>query len=317
MIESGFATAAAGPRRPTPDGSGDTFDTMETVTPRDLGHAHVERFLTHLAVKRNVAASTQNQALAALLFLYREILGQDPGWLEDFVRATRPRTLPTVLGRHEIGRLLGALRGTERLIAVLLYGAGLRLMECHRLRMKDVDLSARTITIRRAKNQRDRPAVLPATAADALQLQMQVTQEQHRRDRERGPQHGWVELPGALERKLPGAGRELPWQWVFPASRTYHHAPTRQHRRHHRHQTVFQKEIRQAALEADLHQRITAHTLRHSFATHLLEDGADIRTVQELLGHQSVKTTMIYTHVLNRGPAGIISPADRLQLPPT
>ena len=275
-----------------------------------MGAAEVSRFLSALAVEGRVSASTQNQALAALLFLYRRVLGVDLPWLDDLVRAARPHRLPVVLSREEVRAVLLALRGTVRLICVLLYGSGLRLLEGARLRVKDLDFRANHITVRCGKGDRDRVSLLPATAQPALQRHLERVRLQHERDLGTGA--GWVEVPHALGRKYPNAGREWPWQWVFPATRTYFEPVTRQRRRHHLHQTVIQRAVHRAVREVALTKPATCHTFRHSFATHLLEDGYDIRTVQELLGHRDVRTTMIYTHVLNRGPAGVRSPLDGL-----
>ena len=278
--------------------------------PAEMGAAEVSRFLSALAVEGRVSASTQNQALAALLFLYRRVLGVDLPWLDDLVRAARPHRLPVVLSREEVRAVLLALRGTVRLICVLLYGSGLRLLEGARLRVKDLDFRANHITVRCGKGDRDRVSVLPATAQPALQRHLERVRLQHERDLGAGA--GWVEVPHALGRKYPNAGREWPWQWVFPATRTYFEPVTRQRRRHHLHETVIQRAVHRAVREVGLTKPATCHTFRHSFATHLLEDGYDIRTVQELLGHRDVRTTMIYTHVLNRGPAGVRSPLDGL-----
>lgn len=283
--------------------------------PRDLGPQDVEGFLSSLAVKGRVTASTQNQALSALLFLYREVLELDLPWLDGLVRAPRSRRLPVVLTRAEVGALLGRISGVPRLMASLQYGAGLRLLECCRLRVKDLDMERRILTLREAKGDRDRRTLLPAGLVEPLEKHLDMVRYQHTQDLEDGA--GWVEIPGALDRKYPHAGREWPWQWVFPASRHYHHNDTGQLRRHHLHETVLQKAVRSAARRAGLTKRVTTHVLRHSFATHLLEDGYDIRTIQELLGHRSVKTTMIYTHVLNRGYGGVRSPLDSLGLLPS
>jgi integron integrase len=279
--------------------------------PQELGAIEVTEFLSSLATDRGVSSSTQNQALAAILFLYRFVLDVDLPWLNELVRAKRPTRLPTVLGREEVGKVLASLTGTSALVGSLLYGAGLRLLECLTLRVKDVDFSASELRVREGKGGRDRVAILPASARAVLQQHLALRRACHRKDLAMGA--GWVELPNAIGRKLPNAGREWCWQWVFAAARTYDDRETGQVRRHHLHETVLQREMKEAVKRAGLEKRATCHTLRHSFATHLLEDGYDIRTVQELLGHRDVSTTMIYTHVLNRGPAGVRSPLDRLR----
>jgi integron integrase len=278
--------------------------------PASLGAEHATAFLSALASGRQVSASTQNQALAALLFLYRDVLGIDLPWLHELVRAPRPVRLPVVMSRDEVRAVLQALDGPPRLMGTLLYGSGLRLLECCRLRAKDVDFGRRQIVVRQGKGDKDRLTMLPGAAEVALREQLAAARRQHARDLAAGA--GWVELPDAFGRKSPNAGREWAWQWVFPATRTYRHVETGQVRRHHLHETVMQQAVRRAVAAARLGKRATCHTFRHSFATHLLEDGTDIRTLQELLGHRDVSTTMIYTHVLNRGPAGVRSPADRL-----
>jgi integron integrase len=277
-----------------------------------MGAPEVTAFLTSLAVHDKVAASTQNQALSALLFLYREVLGVELPWLDDVVRAKRPQHLPVVLTRDEVRAVLQRLDGVPRLMALLLYGAGLRLLECCRLRVKDVDFARNQILIRDGKGHKDRVTMLPAAVKTALALHLAGAREQHQADLRHGA--GWVELPGALLRKYPNAGREWGWQWVFPATRIYVERVTGQRRRHHLHESVLQRAVRDAARAARIAKRTTCHTFRHSFATHLLEESHDIRTVQELLGHRDVSTTMIYTHVLNRGPAAVQSPADRMPL---
>jgi integron integrase len=265
--------------------------------PVELGPAHV-------------AASTQNQALAALLFLYRDVLGIQLPWLDDLVLARTPARLPVVLTRDEVRAVLARMDGEPRLMATLLCGCGLRLLECCRLRVKDVDFGRNQITVRRGKGDKDRATMLPVSIKSELAAHLERVRAQHERDLANGA--GWVELPGALGKKLPSAGREWPWQWVFPATRTYVERETEEKRRHHLHETVVQHAVRRAVLASGIPKRATCHTFRHSFATHLLEDDSDIRTVQELLGHKDVGTTMIYTHVLNRGPAGVQSPADSL-----
>ncbi len=251
--------------------------------PAEMGAPEVTAFLTALAVRDRVAASTQNQALNAL---------------------------PTVLTRAEVRTVLGRLAGVPRLMALLLYGAGLRLLECCRLRLKDVDLTANQITIRDGKGGKDRMTMVPGVVKADLAKHLDRVRALHQRDLRRGA--GWVELPWALGRKYPNAGHEWAWQWVFPAARFYVDPATGQRRRHHLHESVIQRAVREAVLKAGIAKKATCHTFRHSFATHLLEDGHDIRTVEELLGHRDVSTTMIYTHVLNRGPAAVRSPADRM-----
>jgi integron integrase len=275
-----------------------------------MGAPEVAAFLTSLAVDGHVAASTQNQALSALLFLYREVLEVDLPWLDGVVRARRPERLPVVLTRDEVRAVLDRLDGAPRLMACLLYGAGLRVLECCRLRVQDVDFAANQLIVRSGKGDKDRVTMLPAVAKGDLARHLRAVRVQHERDLAVGA--GWVELPSALGRKYPNAGREWVWQWVFPATRLYRDRITGQLRRHHLHESVLQRAVKRAAWQAVLAKRASPHTLRHSFATHLLEDGHDIRTVQELLGHRDVNTTMIYTHVLNRGPAAVRSPADRM-----
>jgi integron integrase len=279
--------------------------------PAAMGAAEVTRFLSALVVQRNVAASTQNQALSALLFLYREVLEQELAWLDDLVRAKTRERIPAVLTRDEVQAVIDGLDGPPRLVALLLYGAGLRLLEALRLRVKDVDFERNQITVRSGKGGKDRVTMLPAAVRRDLAKHLEAVRDQHETDIRAGA--GWVELPWALARKYPRAGREWIWQWIFPATRTYLHRESGQRRRHHLHESVLQRAVKEAVRRTGIPKRASCHTFRHSFATHLLEDGADIRTVQELLGHRDVATTMIYTHVLNRGPAGVLSPADRLR----
>jgi integron integrase len=278
--------------------------------PAEMGAAEITSFLSWLAVSRNVSASTQNQALSALLFLYSAVLERDIPWLDGVVRAKVPRRLPVVLTREEVRAVLDQLEGTPRLMTTILYGAGLRLLECARLRAKDVDFSSNQIFVRAGKGEKDRVTLLPAMVKVDLARHLERVRRQHGEDLERGA--GWVEIPHALSRKYLTAGKEWGWQWVFPATRTYVDRSTGQRRRHHLHESVVQRAVKEAVRRAELAKPASCHTFRHSFATHLLEDGYDIRTVQELLGHKDLSTTMIYTHVLNRGWGGVRSPADRL-----
>jgi integron integrase len=278
--------------------------------PAEMGATEITQFLSALAVERHVAASTQNQALSALLFLYRHVLEQELPWLEDVVRARRPARLPVVLTRDEVRAVIRELDGPVRLLALLLYGAGLRVLEAARLRVKDVDFARNELVVRGGKGDRDRVTMLPGAVKADLAKHLEVVRAQHEADLRQGA--GWVELPWALARKYPNAGRAWGWQWVFPATRTYLHRDTGQRRRHHLHESVLQRAVKGAMQRASLIKHASCHTFRHSFATHLLEDGHDIRTLQELLGHRDVSTTMIYTHVLNRGPAAVQSPADRM-----
>ena len=277
--------------------------------PRDMGVREVEAFLSLLATRGRVAASTQNQALAALLFLYREVLGQDLPWMENIRRAKRPERLPTVLTRDEVAAVLAQMSGVTWLMAGLLYGSGLRLMECVRLRVQDVDFSRREITVRQGKGGKDRRTMLPGLMIDALQGQYAEARRLHERDLAAG--FGEVWLPHALDRKYLHAAREWAWQYVFPASIRSIDPRSGGERRHHLDETVLQRAVKNAVRRTGIAKPATCHTLRHSFATHQLEAGQDIRTVQELLGHADVSTTQIYTHVLNRGGNGVVSPLDR------
>lgn len=277
--------------------------------PRELEGVAVETFLTRLATEDHVAASTQNQALSALLFLYREVLGIKLPWMEGVVRAKRPRKLPVVLSKGEAALVLRHLSGREWLMASLLYGSGLRLMECLRLRVKDVDFARNEITVRDGKGGKDRKTVLPASLREALKRQVEEVRVVHARDVESG--FGAVSLPYALARKYPNAETQYAWQYLFPAARRGVDPRDGRHKRHHIDEKVLQRAVSGAARLCGLDKPVTPHTLRHSFATHLLESGADIRTIQELLGHKDVATTQIYTHVLNRGAGGVLSPLDR------
>lgn len=277
--------------------------------PRDMGAQEVEHFLTGLAMEGNVAPGTQNQALAALLFLYRETLGLELAWMESMVRAKRPRRIPVVLSREEVVRLLAVMDGQAWLMAALLYGSGMRLMECLRLRVKDVDFDRGEICVRDGKGGKDRRVPLPKKLRDALDAAVGRVSILHANDLALGLGQAW--LPHALARKYPNASRQFGWQYLFPSSR-YSRAPdSLEMRRHHVDESVLQRAIKVARAKAGIVKPATCHTLRHSFATHLIEAGHDIRTVQELLGHKDVTTTQIYTHVLGRGAGGTLSPLDR------
>jgi len=277
--------------------------------PREMGASEVTSFLSALATQRNVAPATQNQALSAILFLYREVLAIELPWLDDVRRAKKPRHLPTVLTQPEARALLLALEGTHGLMARLIYGTGMRLMECVRLRVKDLDLEKREIVVRHGKGGRDRVTMLPDALVTPLRQHLERVREWHAADRERDVPG--VELPGAYARKNPGAGKLWGWQWVFPQRELSIDPRTGIRRRHHLFEQNLQRAISRAAHHAGIAKPVSTHTLRHSFATHLMEAGYDIRTVQELLGHKDVSTTMIYTHVLNRGGRGVVSPLDR------
>ncbi len=278
--------------------------------PRTLDESHIISFLQYLAVERNVAASTQNQALNALVFFYEQVLKQTIGEMEGFVRAKRPKRLPTVLSRGEVAQLLQHLNGTKKLMASLLYGTGMRLMECIRLRVQDIDFEYQQIIVRNGKGQKDRVVPLPKMLVSPLRKQLDRGRQIHENDLKNG--FGEVYLPKALARKYPQASREWKWQYVFYSARISTDPRSGVVRRHHIHENSLQKGIRAAAIAAGMNKRVNCHALRHSFATHLLESGYDIRTVQELLGHADVSTTMIYTHVLNRGGKGVVSPLDGL-----
>ena len=278
--------------------------------PEGMGAAEVTAFLNHLARERNVAASTQNQALSALLFLYKEALGTPLPWLDDLERAIRPARMPTVLTRNEATRLLAAMRGTKLLMASLLYGSGLRLRECLSLRVKDVDFEYRQIVVRDGKGAKDRVTMLPGSVTGPLRAHLVRVRALHERDLARG--YGDVELPHALGRKYPKAPYEWGWKFVFPSHRLSIDPDSGVIRRHHVYENFLIRGVKEAARAGGIAKHVSCHTLRHSFATHLLEGGYDIRTVQELLGHSDVSTTMIYTHVLNKGGRGVPSPLDRL-----
>ena len=277
--------------------------------PSEMGAREVEAFLTHLAVHGKVAAATQNQAKSALLFLYREILDQNLPWLENVERAKTPKRLPVVLTQAEVQSVLSRLSGTHWLVAGLLYGAGLRIMEALRLRVKDVEFSRGEILVREGKGFKDRVTMLPAAVAVPLKAHLNQVRELHEQDVAEG--FGEVYLPYALDRKYPNAGRDWGWQYVFPSKNRSVDPRSGVVRRHHVQDQAIQRAIRQVVRDAGIAKPATPHTLRHSFATHLLQAGYDIRTVQELLGHSDVSTTMIYTHVLNKGGRGVTSPLDR------
>jgi integron integrase len=277
--------------------------------PGELGAREVTAFLSHLANDLNVAAATQAQALAALLFLYGAVLGMELPWLDDIVRAKRPRRLPTVLDRDEVRALLDAMAGAHGLMARLMYGTGMRIGECVALRVKDLNLDRREVVVRDGKGGRDRVTMLPAVLLAPLRSQLVAARGAYDHDRRRD-QPG-VALPYALERKYPNAGRAWGWYWVFPQDRLACDLRSGIVRRHHAYDQTLARAIALAARKSGIVKPVSSHTLRHSFATHLLYDGYDIRTVQELLGHKDVSTTMIYTHVLNRGGRGVVSPLDR------
>jgi integron integrase len=278
--------------------------------PAEMGAAEVESFLTHLAVEGNVAASTQNQARSALLFLYKEVLGIQLPWLDNVEQAKKPKRLPVVLTEDEVRGLLSQLSGVHWLVAVLLYGSGLRLMEALRLRVQDIEFKRREILVREGKGNKDRVTMLPEMAIQPLKMHLENVRTQHESDLAAGL--GEVYLPYALERKYANAGRSWGWQYAFPSGKLSVDSRSGKMRRHHLDEQTIQRAVKQAARSAGIVKPATPHTLRHSFATHLLQKGQDIRTVQELLGHEDVQTTMIYTHVLNRGGRGVISPLDQI-----
>lgn len=276
--------------------------------PKDMGKSEIEAFLTHLAVDRHVSAATQNQALNAILFLYRSVLEIDVDWMTDVIRAKRNPRIPVVMSMAEVRRVLAHLTGINELMASLLYGSGLRLMEAVRLRVKDVDFDYRQIVVRDGKGAKDRVTPLPERAVEPLRKQIRHVKALHEQDLEAG--YGEVYLPNALATKYANAARELAWQYVFASERLSRDPHSRKTRRHHVSEKGLQRAVKHAVCAAEVHKKASCHTFRHSFATHLLERGSDIRTVQELLGHKDVRTTMIYTHVLKRGGRGVVSPLD-------
>ncbi|MBV1911317.1 MAG: integron integrase [Kangiellaceae bacterium] len=279
--------------------------------PETMAEKEISAFLTHLAVDRKVSPSTQNQALYALLFLYKQVLEIDlPDKAINAVRAKPITNLPVVLSTSEVKVLHSSMSGLPKLMAQVIYGTGLRKSEVHRLRVKDIDFDRNQITVKRGKGGKDRPLPLPQTCKNELKSQIDFVNQLYLKDRKENI-HG-VELPYAIGIKYPNAGKSLAWQWVFPSLRISTAPRTKIQRRHHVHPTVFSKHLKKAVVEAGIQKHVTSHVFRHSFATHLLESGADIRTVQELLGHTDVRTTQIYTHVLNRNPTGTLSPLDKL-----
>jgi integron integrase len=278
--------------------------------PKDMGAAEVEAFLTHLAVARNVSASTQNQAKSALLYLYKVVLGMDLPWLDNVTQAKVPKRLPVVLTQAEVQAILNRLDGTMWLIASLLYGSGLRIMETLRLRVKDIDFARREILVREGKGFKDRVTMLPMALVQPLKDHLLKVQALHKEDLAAG--YGAVFMPMALDKKYPNAGKDWRWQYVFPSVKLSVDPRSKITRRHHADEKTVQRAVKKAVAAARITKLATPHTFRHSFATHLLEGGYDIRTVQELLGHKDVQTTMIYTHVLNKGGKGVLSPLDQL-----
>jgi len=278
--------------------------------PKDMGENEVQEFITYLASERKVSASTQNQALSALIFLYRNVLHKELDLPTRLITAKRSTHLPTVLTPTEVRNVLQYVEDTAGLITRLLYGSGMRLQECLRLRVKDIDFGNHRIIVRSAKGANDRGTLLPETLIEPLQFQLKTTQLIHQKDLKEG--YGETLLPFALSKKYPNGGKEWVWQYVFPASQRSTDPESGVVRRHHYHPRAVQKAVQRAAQKVGLDKRVTPHTFRHSFATHLLEAGYDIRTVQELLGHKDVKTTMIYAHVLNRGPKAVRSPLDSI-----
>jgi len=278
--------------------------------PDEMAEKEINQYLTYLAVERKVGASTQNQALAALLFLYRQVLGREVGDLGEVIRARKSVRVPVVMTREEVRLVIDKMEGRSKLMVELLYGCGFRLTECLNLRVQDIDFRRNEIMIRKGKGNKDRRLMLPRSLKMSLAKHLQAVKQIHAADLKEG--YGQVPLPGALDRKYVNASREWIWQWVFPQDRRWKNRDTGQQGRYHMDKSLLQRQVRRAVDKCSLSKPVSCHTFRHSFATHLLEGGHDIRTVQELLGHKDVKTTMIYTHVLNRGPAGVRSPLDEL-----
>jgi integron integrase len=287
------------------------YGYLKGASPYSLDDTHITNFLTHLAVDRDIAASTQDQAFNALLFFYRHVLDKEVSYLGDVVRSKKRKWLPVVLTRDEVSRLFENIQGVSRLMAKVIYSGGLRLQECVRLRVKDIDFERDTLVIKFAKGNKDRETLLAGSIRDDLKNHLENVKALYDLDRENDTPG--VEMPNALDRKYPNAGKEWLWQWVFPSQTLSRDPRSKIIRRHHVHSSGLQKHIKSAALKAGIAKRVTTHTLRHSFATHLLEDGYDIRTIQELLGHASLKTTMIYTHVAQKNRLGVRSPLDSIR----
>ena len=286
------------------------LDANKTRSPKALGGVEINAFLSQLATEENVSASTQNQALAAILFLFRNVLNVPVGEIGEVVRAKKPKRLPVVMSRQEVRAVLSELKGDKWLAASLMYGTGLRLMECLELRVQDIDFSQNAILVRNGKGAKDRVTMLPGTLKENLREHLLKVKKIHSDDRAEG--WGEVPVPGALGKKYPSASIDWSWQWVFPQERRWIDKETHKQGRYHMDPSILQYAVHEAIMKAGIAKHASCHTFRHSFATHLLESGYDIRTVQELLGHSDIKTTMIYTHVLNRGPSGVRSPADGL-----
>jgi len=282
---------------------------VKPLSPEDLSDNHIKAFLTHLAVERHVAKSTQNQAFNAILFFYRHVLDKEVGSIKNVVRARRGHRLPTVLSRNEVIRLINCLSGTAGIIAKILYGSGLRLNECTRLRVHDLDFERNTITVRAGKGDKDRQTLLPENLVDELHSHLQEIRQKFEQDWK--ADIAGVHMPGAMDRKYPTASKKWEWYWVFPSDKLSLDPRTNLIRRHHISHSVVQKSVKKAGMAAEIPKRVSPHTLRHSFATHLLEDGYDIRTIQQLLGHADVRTTMIYTHVAKTNIMGVRSPLDK------
>ena len=286
------------------------IEVNKDYSPKALGGVEINAFLSKLASTENVSASTQNQALAALLFFFRNVMNSPVGDIGEVIRAKKPKRLPVVMSRQEVRAVLTELKGDKWLAASLMYGTGIRIMECLELRVQDIDFSRNEILVRNGKGAKDRVTMLPETLKDLIREHLLKVKEIHDRDKADG--WGRVPIPGALEKKYPNASSDWAWQWVFPQERRWIDKESKMQGRYHMDPSVLQFAVHEAVIKAGIAKRASCHTFRHSFATHLLESGYDIRTVQELLGHSDVKTTMIYTHVLNRGPSGVRSPADGL-----